>query len=113
MQTIQLNPILHRGQECIAMHFEKDTQLNNIVKKLPQARWSITHKYWYVPLNRESFDQLQKALKAKAIIDSQGRRFIFLNQNKQWMHTRQGLHNRYFKTQRKTLAYKNKWAYTA
>jgi integrase/recombinase XerD len=67
--TIILKPLHHRGQESIALFYEKYSSLNNIVKQLPQAKWSQTHKCWYLPLNKDSYNQLLLALQGKAVIE--------------------------------------------
>ncbi len=69
MKTIILKPIYHRQQECIAIHFDNNVMLNNIVKKLPLARWSQTHKCWHVPLNIESYKNLEAAVKGNAVLE--------------------------------------------
>ncbi len=69
MGLIRLKPILHRGQECIAICFDREAKLDSIVKKLPGAKWSQKHKCWYMSLHRESYHQIEKALKEKAVLD--------------------------------------------
>lgn len=63
-----MKPLYHRGQEWIAIHFE-NSSLNGIVRKLPDVKWSQTNKCWYVPLSRESYQQIQNALKGKAALN--------------------------------------------
>lgn len=47
--NIQFKLATHRGQEVIFIHFEKNLDLIQRVKKLPQVRWSQSNKSWYVP----------------------------------------------------------------
>jgi site-specific recombinase XerD len=82
MNLIQLKPILHRGHECIAICFDDNTKLNSIVKKLPKAKWSQTHKSWYTSLDRESYHQIEMALKEKAVLDNSALR-AYLQKRKQ------------------------------
>jgi site-specific recombinase XerD len=70
MQTILLKPLYHRGQESIGIYFDNYASLTNVVKKLPQAKWSQTNRCWYVPLSPQSYDHLQTALKGKAALDN-------------------------------------------
>ena len=70
MQTVILKPLQHRGQENIAICFDKYASLSNVVKKLPQVKWSQTNRCWYVPLNPQSYNQLHTALNGKAALDN-------------------------------------------
>jgi integrase/recombinase XerD len=69
MQTILLNPIYHRGQECLAVCFRRDAALNSITKKIPGAKWSYTHNCWYLPLDPASYQQVRHAFKETAALD--------------------------------------------
>ncbi|MBS1934844.1 MAG: site-specific integrase [Bacteroidetes bacterium] len=69
MKTINLNPILHRGKECIAVHFENDKQLNNLVRKIPLIKWSQSQKCWYLPLNKNCYENIRKAVAGFATLD--------------------------------------------
>lgn len=69
-KQVTLQPLHHRGQESIAMVFESHALLNGIVRKLKHARWSQNNRCWYVPLSRESYNEIAAALNGKAIIDS-------------------------------------------
>jgi integrase/recombinase XerD len=70
MQAITLKPIHHRDHECIAIQFLRDAALNSIVKKIPHIKWSDTHKCWWLPLSRESYELIQKSFGNKSILDS-------------------------------------------
>jgi integrase/recombinase XerD len=67
---IKLKPILHRGQQCIAIEFPKDNTVNNIIKKIAGVKWSQTNACWYVPLSRQFYESVNNALKKDAVIDS-------------------------------------------
>ncbi|MBK5271289.1 MAG: hypothetical protein JJE22_09770 [Bacteroidia bacterium] len=69
MQTIQLKPLHHRGQECIGIYFENYPSLNTIIRKQAGAKWSQTNKCWYLPLSKENYNRLFFALKGKAVIE--------------------------------------------
>jgi integrase/recombinase XerD len=70
MHTVLLKPLHHRGQEIIGIYFKNDAELNLEVRKLPLIKWSQTNKCWYIPLNKESYENLSKKLKDKATLDS-------------------------------------------
>ena len=63
MPTVVLRPLFHRGQEVIAVDFPKIRELEIAVRKLEGARWTQTHKMWYLPLNRENFQRIAAAVK--------------------------------------------------
>jgi integrase/recombinase XerD len=45
----QAKEIVHKGQNRIAIYFEKDAQAIKRIKLLPGARWSSTLKAWHLP----------------------------------------------------------------
>lgn len=71
MENIHLAPLTHRGRACIALYFARDISINDLLKKLPEANWSRTHKCWYIPLAEDAYKKLVKLLKGKANFDDQ------------------------------------------
>ena len=69
MKKVILKPLYHRGQECIAICFEKSDALNGAIRKKAGAKWSQTNKCWYVLLSKENYNKLFFALKDKAEIE--------------------------------------------
>jgi tRNA threonylcarbamoyladenosine modification (KEOPS) complex Pcc1 subunit len=69
METITLQPLLHRGKECIGIYFKQQQALNNIVRAQKNAKWSHSNKCWYVPLYPEAYEDLKHCLQGKAILD--------------------------------------------
>jgi site-specific recombinase XerD len=69
MQTVILKPLLHRNQECIGIYLFNNPVLNKTLQKQAGASWSKTHTCWYIPLQKENYDALVKALEDKAEID--------------------------------------------
>ncbi|HVM88561.1 MAG TPA: site-specific integrase [Puia sp.] len=70
MRTITLTPMLHGGEERLAINFQYDHRLNHVIKKLPAVKWSQTYKSWHLPLTRQAYSQLQSALKENATLDT-------------------------------------------
>jgi len=64
MKQVILNPLYHRGQQ-------NNSLLKVTVRKLPKAKWSQTHRCWYVPLNKESFQHILKILKGITSVNYQ------------------------------------------
>ncbi len=54
MLTVTLAPLLHRNNWQMAISFERNIKIANIVKKINSARWSKTCRCWYVPLSKEN-----------------------------------------------------------
>ncbi len=69
MNVITLKPLHHRGQESIAVHYAPSTVFDNIVKRVPKARWSQTHRCWYIPCKKELYEQLVTLVGTTAAID--------------------------------------------
>jgi integrase/recombinase XerD len=68
-RLIELKPLLHRGKEHIALCYANNASVNNIVKKLQGARWSQTHRCWYVPMEKASYQAVYEAVKTVATMD--------------------------------------------
>ena len=70
MITVELKPLYHRKQECIAVVFKHDTVINTIVKKIPGIKWSVSNKCWYIGCTKEQYMLLATALQAKALLQT-------------------------------------------
>jgi site-specific recombinase XerD len=67
--TITLQPLHHRGQDCIGIYFVKSPRLNGAIQKHAGARWSRSHQCWYVPLSKDHYNKLVFSVKGLAAID--------------------------------------------
>ena len=81
MKEVVLKPLYHNKQECIGIYFENWPSLNGALRKHAGAKWSTTHKCWYVLLNRENYNKVFFALRGKAVI-SQGELHHYLAERK-------------------------------
>jgi site-specific recombinase XerD len=70
MITVELKPIYHRKQECIAIIFKQDAAINAIVKKITGVKWSVTHNCWYIACTKEQYIVLNTALNGKAALQT-------------------------------------------
>lgn len=66
MKSVVLKPIFHRGYERIGVYFAINLELNNLIGKIKDARWSKTKKCWHLPLNREAYNTLHSVLRGRA-----------------------------------------------
>ena len=69
MKQVILKPLLHRNDERIGIYFKHNSSLNNVIKKLPEIKWSQSNRCWHLPLKEEVYKQIQSALNEYAEID--------------------------------------------
>ena len=82
MQTIRITPLIHRGSECIGIYFEKNTAIEQVVRKQPDVKWSQTHTCWYIPLSETGYNKLVKQLKDKALVDNSALKLYLQKKNR-------------------------------
>ncbi len=70
MDTIVLRPLYHRGKETIALEAPNQSAINHTIRKLTNVKWSRTHRVWYVPFGRETYNQIVDLLRPVAKLDS-------------------------------------------
>src|SRR5690349_15798144 len=68
MEAVILKPLQHRGQESIGIYFSKNAAIQSLIQKKVGGRWSRTHTCWYIPLSKDNYQQLAKALSGKAVL---------------------------------------------
>ena len=68
METVTLKPFFHNSKECIGIYSPQNATLNHYFQKKAGAKWTKTHKCWYIPCTEANYEQLAKALKGKAIL---------------------------------------------
>lgn len=49
MRTVKASYIFHRNERRIKLQFENSGAVNGLVRSLPGAQWSRTHKSWHIP----------------------------------------------------------------
>ena len=70
MENIVLQPLYHRGQECIGIYFPRNDLLQHLVQKLAGAKWTQSRKCWYIGCTKENYSLLTKVLSGKAVIET-------------------------------------------
>ncbi len=69
MLTVCFKPLLHRQKENIGIYYPNNAEINIVVRKLKDIRWSQTHKCWYLPLSKSNFEALANVLTNLAAVD--------------------------------------------
>jgi site-specific recombinase XerD len=66
-KQVILGSIHHRGADCIAIRFAKQTELTKIVRQIPEVLFSITNRCWYVPFRSGAVDYILKVFKSHQV----------------------------------------------
>lgn len=82
MENVLLKPLLHRNSENIGIFFENHTTLQQVVRRQPGAKWSQTHKCWYIPLYEQGYHALIDSLKPVAHVNIAALRTYLLKKQK-------------------------------
>lgn len=61
--------VQHRGGNWISVRFEPDNRISSLVRKLPGAKWSRTHRCWLIPAGKENYTKLIAVLKTVSNIN--------------------------------------------
>lgn len=67
MIQITLKPIHHPGDTRLGLYFTSDTRVQHTIKRIG-AKWSNTQKCWWLPLDKENYNKLQKTLTGIAVL---------------------------------------------
>ena len=67
---IRIKKIFHRGDYQIAIYFEPNQQLTKLVRSV-KAVWSKTYKCWYIPYNKEKYNELRQTFEMIEVIADQ------------------------------------------
>lgn len=69
MHIVQLKPLPHRGAMQIGIFFPREKELEMRVRAIKGARWSQSHRCWYVALEKAAYDAIKTSLKDMAHIE--------------------------------------------
>ncbi len=69
LPIVTLSKKIHKNQSQILMGFKYDWTLINIVKGLPDAKWSVTLKSWYIKNNPTNLKQIFSVFKGYANVN--------------------------------------------
>lgn len=71
LPIVTLSRAEHRNENQVLIGFKHDWALIDVVKHLPNAKWSATLKSWYVKNTAENLRSIYSVFKGHAIIDGQ------------------------------------------
>jgi integrase/recombinase XerD len=69
MKTVIIRKLFHREQHCLGIFFPYDNEIKEEVKKIPDVKFSATHKCWYVPENKNTLHTIIETLRGKVWVD--------------------------------------------
>ncbi len=68
MNTIQVEKVIHKQENRLALRFGYNPSLARLLKNIPDIRWSQTLKAWHLPDSTESKVELAKLTKNRIIL---------------------------------------------
>ena len=72
MKNIVAERVDHNGSSRIALRFAYDTELNSLLKEIPEAQWSKTMNCWHFPDNKTMLGRISAIFCEQATIDLSG-----------------------------------------
>ena len=74
LPKLQLINLTHKGRQNLGLKFKYNEDLLTIVRKIPLAKWSKTHRLWYMPLSSDNISLVKKRFCNVAEIKNKGLR---------------------------------------
>ncbi len=69
--VIRLKPKYHNRAEQILIYFDYNKSIIDLVRTIPNRKWSQTYRCWYVERSKESLKSIQKILHNYSIDDTE------------------------------------------
>jgi hypothetical protein len=70
MEVVTLVPVVHRRVEQILIRFANVGAINIVIRRLRFVKWSEANKSWYLPLNKDNYLAICKAMQGLAQVDT-------------------------------------------
>ncbi|NNE33394.1 MAG: tyrosine-type recombinase/integrase [Winogradskyella sp.] len=70
--TITLVKLFHKGHKQLGLKFRYNEDLLSLIRDIPLAKWSKTHRLWYLPLSDTNIKLVQNRFKKDAQLDTSG-----------------------------------------
>jgi integrase/recombinase XerD len=58
--TLEASKIIHKGETRILVKFPYNLEIASILRQIPSARWSQTHRGWHIAYHYQAFRQLSQ-----------------------------------------------------
>jgi integrase/recombinase XerD len=71
VKKIELDLVNHKDVNVVLIKFPYNNEIADCVRKIPLARWSVTHRSWYVPYSVEATHAIKRELGQICVIDAQ------------------------------------------
>ena len=68
-KTVTVKKLFHRDSHCLGIFFPYDNEIKQEIKKIPDVKFSVTHKCWYVPENKNTLNTIIETLRGKVWVD--------------------------------------------
>ena len=68
-KSVVIKKLFHRDNHWLGIFFGWDQEIITEVKKIPEVKFSLTNKCWYVPDQPEALSSILNSLKGKAWVD--------------------------------------------
>lgn len=68
-KQVVVKKLFHRESDCLGIYFDKDWEVIREVKKIPEVKFSNTHKCWYVPDQKNGVAKIIDTLRGKIWVD--------------------------------------------
>lgn len=68
-KSVLVKKLFHRENQCLGLFFDKDWNIINEVKKIPEIKFSYTNKCWYVPERESAITSILETLQGKISVD--------------------------------------------
>jgi site-specific recombinase XerD len=69
LHSILLFPFHARGEECLGLRCALDPELEKMVRKIKNIRWSGSRNCWYLPMGKENYERIRSHLQGKVVLD--------------------------------------------
>lgn len=68
-QRLKLSPALHRDKEVVQLHFDRNEEFTQFLKKHVRLHWSQTMACWYVPYTKSLVSELYRLSQNQFYLD--------------------------------------------
>ena len=70
MEKVKLFPLVHKGKQWMAIQFDRNNDLNKMVRQIAGIKYTATHKCWITAITKEKYEYVCSIFKNHAEIDN-------------------------------------------